>query len=70
MKLAISDAFRATNDIFDYLTPTLRLNAEVSRERAINRLPPIEIEGEYTVCCVDVSYQGLIQGEGVDRVRG
>ena len=57
VKLAIPDAFGATNDdIFDSLTPTLRLNAEVSRERVINRLPPIEIEGEYTVCCVDVSY--------------
>ena len=57
VKLAIPDAFGATNDIFDSFTTTICLSVEVNRERAISRFPRIEIEGEYTVCCVDLSYQ-------------
>jgi hypothetical protein len=36
---------------------TDRLSLEVNKGRKENGLPPIEIESEYTVCCVDVSYQ-------------
>ena len=58
MKLAIPDVFGATNDdIFDSFTTTLRLSVEVNTKSATSSLPRIEIEGEYTVCCVDVSYQ-------------
>ena len=32
-----------------------RLSWEVNKVRKTNRLPPIEIIGEYTVCCVNVS---------------
>ena len=59
-KLAFPDIFGATtddNNIFDTFTTTLRLSVEVNTKRAKSSLPRIEIEGEYTVCCVDVSCQ-------------
>jgi Ran GTPase-activating protein (RanGAP) involved in mRNA processing and transport len=37
-----------------------RLSREVNEARKRNGLPPIEIEGEYTVCCEDVSYQFVV----------
>jgi ribonuclease inhibitor len=52
MKLAI------TSD-FGYITAN-DLSKEVNEARERNGLPPIEIEGEYTVCCVDVSYQFIV----------
>ena len=36
---------------------TYRLSWEVNEARKRNGLPPIEIKGECTVCCVDVLYQ-------------
>jgi phosphopantetheine adenylyltransferase len=33
------------------------LSREVNEARKRNGLPPIKIKCEYTVCCVDVSYQ-------------
>ena len=49
VKLAIPGIFgSATAD---------RLSQEVNKARRRNGLPPIEIEGEYTVCCVDVLYR-------------
>jgi hypothetical protein len=49
VKLAIPASFGSTTA--DYLC------REVNKARKRNGLPPIKIEGGYTVCCVDVSYQ-------------
>ena len=48
VKLAIPDIFgSSTAD---------HLNEKVNKARKRNGLPPIEIKGEFTICCVDVSY--------------
>ena len=47
VKLAVPDIFRST---------AAQLSQEVNEARKRNGLPPIEIQCEYTTCCMDVSY--------------
>ena len=49
VKLAIPESFGSTT--------ADHLNQEINEARRNNGLPPVEIEGEYTVCCVDLSYR-------------
>jgi hypothetical protein len=50
VKLALPAGFSST-------TTADRLSREVNKARKRNGLPPIKIKSEYTVCCIDVSYQ-------------
>ena len=43
--------------LLDRFPPSDHLSLMFNEARKRNRLPPIEIEGEYTVCSVDASYQ-------------
>ncbi|MCG8625121.1 MAG: hypothetical protein MJE68_24375, partial [Proteobacteria bacterium] len=47
VKLAVPDIFSST---------AAYLNWEVNEARKRNGLPPFEIRGEYTICCVNVSF--------------
>jgi Ran GTPase-activating protein (RanGAP) involved in mRNA processing and transport len=58
MELAIPSNLDVSTTIFSVSSTTSdHLRWDINEVRERNGLPPIEIIGEYTVCCLDVPYQ-------------